>query len=53
LLKGELRKVVGSAANPGVSERASEVYAAVRGAGVQLPLVVRVDPTDRLPFGGW
>ena len=34
-------------------ERASEVYAAVRESGVQLPLVVRVDPTDRLPFGGW
>jgi hypothetical protein len=34
-------------------ERASEVYAAVRESGVQLPLVVRVDPTDRLPSGGW
>lgn len=34
-------------------ERASEVYAAVREAGVSLPLVVRVDPTDHLPFGGW
>lgn len=34
-------------------ERASEVYAAVRESGVQLPLVVRIDPSDRLPFGGW
>lgn len=34
-------------------ESSHEVYDAVRDSGVQLPLVVRVDPTDRLPFGGW
>lgn len=35
------------------SENVREVYAAAREAGVRLPLVVRVNPADQLPFGGW
>ena len=32
---------------------AREVYEAARNSGVQLPLVVKIDPIDQLPFGGW
>jgi hypothetical protein len=34
-------------------EEAREVYDAAHEAGVSLPLVVRVNPPDQLPFGGW
>ena len=34
-------------------EQAREVYAAAHDSGVRLPLVVRVNPPDQLPFGGW
>src|SRR3954466_2233292 len=34
-------------------ENARAVYAAVRDSGVSLPLVVRVNPPDQLPSGGW
>lgn len=32
---------------------AREVYEAARKAGAELPLVVKIDPPDQLPFGGW
>lgn len=32
---------------------AREVFAAARNSGVELPLVVQVEPPDALPFGGW
>jgi len=32
---------------------AREVYQAARQAGVAVPLLVRVEPADQLPFGGW
>src|SRR5437867_1303249 len=32
---------------------AREVHRAARRSGVRLPLVVRVEPPDQLPFGGW
>lgn len=35
------------------SDNAREVFAAAELAGVRLPLVVRVESPDELPFGGW
>lgn len=35
----------------GVDARA--VYQAARSAGVRAPYVMRVEPRDELPFGGW
>lgn len=32
---------------------AKVVYETARAAGVELPLVVQVEPADQLPFGGW
>lgn len=32
---------------------AQEVFAAAEASGVHLPLVVRVESQDELPFGGW
>jgi endonuclease V-like protein UPF0215 family len=32
---------------------ASEVYEIARRSGVELPLVVQVEASDALPFGGW
>ena len=32
---------------------ASEVYEAASRSGIELPLVVQVEPPDELPFGGW
>jgi uncharacterized phage-associated protein len=37
----------------GHGRSAREVYEAARDAGVQLPLVVRIEPDDQPPFGGW
>lgn len=34
-------------------ENARDVYDAARRSGVNLPLVVRVDSGEQLPFGGW
>jgi hypothetical protein len=34
-------------------KKAQDVFAAADGSGVELPLVVRVDETEALPFGGW
>ena len=32
---------------------ARTVYQAARAAGVHIPYVMRVEPRDELPFGGW
>lgn len=32
---------------------AREVFAAARASGVHQPLVMKVEPLDALPFGGW
>ena len=32
---------------------AQEVFAAARESGVHQPLVIKVEPPDALPFGGW
>jgi hypothetical protein len=37
----------------GHGTNAREVFEVARRSGVELPLVVFVDPADELPFGGW
>ncbi len=37
----------------GNGETAREVYEAAHESGVELPLIVRIEPIDQLPFGGW
>lgn len=32
---------------------AKEVYEKARSLGVRVPTVVRIEPWDELPFGGW
>lgn len=32
---------------------AKEVYEKARSSGVRVPTVVRIEPWDGLPFGGW
>ena len=32
---------------------AREVYDKARSLGVRVPAVVRIEPSDELPFGGW
>ena len=32
---------------------ARQVYDQARGQGVRVPAVVRIEPSDGMPFGGW